>query len=162
VPGPRRRKLIALLIFLQAVLFGSTTPIGTYTLQFAFGDTVLGDLGPGWHSTEGQLAFQQVFALAVAIIVGVLVWRGLQFAVYSVAALAAISVLFDLVFIAVEFVMFGPLALFFLIVFPLPTVPPAAIALPVLILSMSVVLENWRLTRKGVSKPLEVAGRPQP
>lgn len=159
MPGSKRRKVIALLIFLQALLFGSTTPIGTYTLQFAFGDSTLGLLGPGWHATEGELALEQVFALAVAIIVGVLIWRGLPFALYCVAALAAISVLFDLIFIAVEFVMFGPLALFFLIVFPLPTVPPALIALPVLILSISVILEARR-TRPapkelllGVEKP---------
>jgi hypothetical protein len=147
VPGSKRRKVIALLIFLQALLFGSTTPIGTYTLQFAFGDTTLGLLGPGWHATEGELALEQVFALAVAIIVGVLVWRGLPFAIYCVAALAAISVLFDVIFIIVEFVMFGPLALFFLIVFPLPTVPPALIAVPTLILSATVIIENRRLTR---------------
>jgi hypothetical protein len=153
VPGPNRRKIIALLIFLQAILFGSTTPIGTYTLQFAFGDSTLRLLGPGWHSTEGELAFEQVFALAAAIVVGVLVWRGLPFAVYCVAALAAISVLFDLIFIAVEFVTFGPLALFFLIVFPLPTVPPAVIALPVLILCVSVILDNRRLKRKAAPTP---------
>ncbi|HYR50125.1 MAG TPA: hypothetical protein VES90_08075, partial [Candidatus Eisenbacteria bacterium] len=108
MPGSKRRKAIALLIFLQAILFGSTTPIGTYTLQFAFGDSTLGLLGPGWHATEGELALQQVFALAVAIVVGVLIWRGLPFALYCVAALAAISVLFDLIFISVEFAMFGP------------------------------------------------------
>jgi hypothetical protein len=145
VPGSKRRKAIALLIFLQAILFGSTTPIGTYTLQFAFGNSTLGVLGPGWHATEGELALEQVFALAVAIIVGVLVWRGLPFALYCVAALAAISVLFDLIFISVEFVMFGPLALFFLVIFPLPTVPPAAIGIPVLILSASVILEMRRV-----------------
>jgi len=66
-----------------------------------------------------------------------------------VAALAAISVLFDVIFIIVEFVMFGPLALFFLIVFPLPTVPPALIALPTLILSATVIIENRRLTRSA-------------
>lgn len=153
VPGSKRRKAIALLIFLQALLFGSTTPIGTYTLQFAFGDSTLGLLGPGWHSTEGELALEQVFALAVALIVGVLIWRGLPFALYCVAALAAISVLFDLIFVAVEFVAFGPLALYFLVVFPLPTVPPALIALPVLILCVSVIFDDRRLKRKAAPAP---------
>ena len=150
MPGSKRRKAIALLIFLQALLFGSTTPIGTYTLQFAFGDSTLGLLGPGWHATEGELALQQVFALAVAIVVGILVWRGLPFALYCVAALAAISVLFDIIFISVEFVMFGPLALFFLVIFPLPTVPPAAIGIPVLILSVSVMLDMRRAAQASV------------
>jgi hypothetical protein len=154
VPGSKRRKAIALLIFLQALLFGSTTPIGTYTLQFAFGDSTLGLLGPGWHSTEGELALEQVFALAVALIVGVLIWRGLPFALYCVAALAAISVLFDVIFIAVEFVSFGMLALYFLVVFPLPTVPPALIALPVLILSVSVSLDIRRAKPAKPSKEL--------
>jgi hypothetical protein len=70
-----------------------------------------------------------------------------------VAALAAISVLFDLIFIAVEFVAFGPLALYFLVVFPLPTVPPALIALPVLILSVSVILDDRHLKRKAAPAP---------
>src|SRR4030081_3448331 len=153
IPGSTRRKVIAILIFLQALLFGSTTPIGTYTLQFAFGNSSLRALGPGWHSTEGELALEQVFALAVALIVGVLIWRGLPFALYCVAALAAISVLFDVIFVAVEFVAFGPLALYFLVVFPLPTVPPAAIAVPVLILSVSVILDDRHLKRKAAPAP---------
>ena len=138
MPGSKRRKAIALLIFLQALLFGSTTPIGTYTLQFAFGNSTLGVLGPGWHATEGELALEQVFALAVAIIVGVLVWRGLPF---------------DLIFISVEFVMFGPLALFFLVIFPLPTVPPAAIGIPVLILSVSVILDIRKSAQASAPVP---------
>jgi len=157
VPGSKRRKVIAILIFLQALLFGSTTPIGTYTLQFAFGDSTLGLLGPGWHATEGELALEQVFALAVAIVVGVLVWRGLPFALYCVAALAAISVLFDLIFISVEFVMFGPLALFFLVIFPLPTVPPAAIGIPVLLISASVIQDMRRATRTSAPRQATIS-----
>src|SRR3981081_3275761 len=95
MPGSKRRKVIAILIFLQAILFGSTPPVGTYTLAFAFGKGAVGNLGPGWHGTEGDLAIQQVFALAVAIIVGVLIGRGVPFALYCVAALAAISVVFQ-------------------------------------------------------------------
>jgi hypothetical protein len=144
MPGSKRRKVIAALIFLQAILFGSTTPVGTYTLQFAFGKDAVGHLGPGWHSTEGELALEQVFALAVALVVGVLIWRGLPSALSAVAALAAISVLFDLIFIAAQWVQFGPIALLFLVIFPLPTIPPAAIGIPVLILSASIMLEVWR------------------
>jgi hypothetical protein len=158
VPGSKRRKVIAILIFLQAILFGSTTPVGTYTLQFAFGRDAVGHLGPGWHATEGQLALEQVFALAVAIIVGVLIWRGLPFALYCVAALAAISVVFDLVFIAVELVSFGPIALLFLIIFPLPTVPPAAIGIPVLILSVSVMIDARRVARASGQPRLSQQG----
>src|ERR1700694_3892155 len=104
MPGSKRRKVSAALIFLQALLFGSTTPVGTYTRESAFGKDPVGHLGPGWHATEGELALEQVFALAVAIIVGILIWRGLPFVLYCVAALAALSVLFDVVFITVEFV----------------------------------------------------------
>jgi hypothetical protein len=77
----------------------------------------------------------------------VLIWRGLPSALYAVAALAAISVLFDLIFIAAQWVQFGPIALLFLIIFPLPTVPPAAIGIPVLVLCYSVILEVWRHDR---------------
>ena len=98
----------------------------------------------------GNYAYKRRFGvapLALAEITAALSWRGLPFAVYCVAALAAISVLFDIIFITVEFVMFGPLALFFLVIFPLPTVPPAAIGIPVLILSLSVILEMRRSVR---------------
>jgi hypothetical protein len=158
MPGSKRRKVIAILIFLQAILFGSTTPVGTYTLAFAFGKGAVGNLGPGWHATEGDLAIQQVFALAVAIIVGVLIWRGVAFALYCVTALAALSVLFDLIFIAAEFVAYGPIALLFLIIFPLPTVPPAAIGLPVLILCVSVMLDIRRVARANPQPHLSEAG----
>ena len=141
VHGSNRRKAIALLIFVQALLFGSTTPIGTYSVMAStYGDTSLGLLQPGWTIPNDQLAFDQVFALAGSVVVAVLVWRGLPFAIYCTAALAALSVLFDLIFVAVELLLFGPQALFFLVVFPLPTVPPALIAIPVLILSASVIL----------------------
>jgi hypothetical protein len=155
MPAPNRRRVIALFIFMQALLFGATTPIGTYSvLESTFGDTSLGLLGSGWRIPEDQLAFDQVFALAGALVVGALVWRGLPFALYSTAALAAMSVLFDLILVAVEFVSFGPLALFFLILFPLPTVPPALIALPVLVLSVLVILEVRRTRPAPASKSL--------
>ena len=143
--GTNRRRAIALLIFAQALLFGSTTPVGTYSVMAStYGDTSLGILGPGWTIPNDQLAFDQVFALAGSVVVAVLVWRGLPFAVYCTAALAALSVLFDLIFVIVESLLFGPQALFFLVVFPLPTVPPALIAVPVLILSASVILDMRR------------------
>jgi len=98
--------------------------------------------GPNWLG-------QRYYAMAAVITVNI--WRGLPFALYCVAALAAISVLFDIIFITVEFVMFGPLALFFLVIFPLPTVPPAAIGIPVLILSLSVILEMRRSVRASAA-----------
>ena len=157
MPGTNRRRIIALFIFMQALLFGSTTPIGTYSVMAStFGDTTFGLLGSGWRVPDDQLAFDQVFALAGAIVVAVLVWRGLPFALYCVAALAALSVLFDLVFVVVEFVSFGPLALFFLLLFPLPTVPPALIAVPVLILSISVIRDMRRATPAVAPAPAEL------
>jgi hypothetical protein len=163
MPGSKRRKVIAVLIFLQALLFGSTTPVGTYTLQFAFGKDAVGHLGPGWHGTEGELALEQVFALAVAIVVGVLIWRGLPSALYAVAALAAISVLFDLLFVVAQWVQFGPIALLFLVIFPLPTVPPAAIGIPVLILSASIMLEVWRAAHSPAGRrSARHAAEPEP
>src|ERR1700682_1670682 len=155
--GISRLRVIPLFIFLQALLFGSTTPIGTYSvLSSTFGDTTLGLLGAGWRIPDDQLAFDQVFALAGAIVVAVLVWRGLPFAIYCTAALAALSVLFDVVFVVVEFVSFGPLALFFLLLFPLPTVPPALIAIPVLILSILEIRDMRRAKPAPVSTPAPV------
>ena len=139
---------------MQALLFGATTPIGTYSvLESTFGDTTLGIIGSGWRLPAEQLAFDQVFALAGALVVAALVWRGLPFAVYSVAALAAMSVLFGLVFVAGETLAYGPYALFFLILFPLPTVPPALIALPTLIVAIWVIIDDRRLNRKAAPEP---------
>jgi hypothetical protein len=144
--GTKRRRTMAILIFLQAILFGATTPIGNYSLiHFTTGNpTLSGVEGPGWRLSEGQLNFDQVFALAVSIVVAALVWRGLPFAIYSTAALAAISVVFDVGF-ALQFLLLGWPAILFLFFFPLPTVPPAIIAIPVLGLSLSLVLDNRRV-----------------
>ena len=143
--GTKRRRAIAILIFLQAILFGATTPIGNYSLiHFTTGNpTLSGVEGPGWRLSEGQLNFDQVFALAASIVVAALVWRGLPFAIYSTAALAAISVVFDVGF-ALQFLLLGWPAILFLFFFPLPTVPPAVIAIPVLLLSITLILENRR------------------
>src|ERR1700682_3374053 len=143
--GTKRRRTIAILIFLQAILFGATTPIGNYSLiHFTTGNpTLSGVEGPGWRLSEGQLNFDQVFALAASIVVAALVWRGLPFAIYSTAALASISVIFNVGF-ALQFLLLGWPAILFLFFFPLPTVPPAVIAIPVLVLSITLILENRR------------------
>src|ERR1700694_1272068 len=138
--GTKRRRAIATLIFLQAILFGATTPIGNYSLiHFTTGNpTLSGVEGPGWRLSEGQLHFDQVFALAA------LVGRGLRVAISSTAALAAISVIFDVGF-ALQFLLLGWPAILFLFFFPLPTVPPAVIAVPVLILSLTLIVDNRRV-----------------
>jgi hypothetical protein len=156
VAGSKRRKLIALFIFMQALLFGATTPIGTYSVfESTFGDTSLGIVGSGWRVPVDQLAFDQVFALAGAIVIAALVWRGLPFAVYSTAALAVMSVVFDIVFVVVEAISFGPLAFLFLLFFPLPTVPPALIAVPTLVLCISVIIDDRRLKRTAAPEPAQ-------
>src|ERR1700682_3236037 len=148
--GQKRRRVIALFIFMQALLFGATPPIGTYSVfESTFGDASLGIVGSGWKVPGDQLAFDQVFALAGALVVAALVWRGLPFAVYSTAALAVMSVVFDVIFVAFEAVSFGPLAFLFLIFFPLPTVAPALLALPSLVLSLSVIIDTRRATQKA-------------
>jgi hypothetical protein len=156
MPGSKRRKAIAILIFLQAILFGSTTPIGNYSLlSFIAADPTFAKVsGPGWQLNQGELNFDQVFGLAVAIVVGVLVWRGLPFAVYSTAALAALGALYGLVYTGAEFLVVGPKALTFLFFFPLPTVPPAAITIPVLLIALSVIADNRSVARSQAGEPL--------
>jgi hypothetical protein len=88
-----------------------------------------------------------VFGLAVAIVVAVLVWRGLPFAVYSTAALAALGALYGLIYTGAELLVVGPRALSFLLFFPLPTVPPSAIAIPVLFLALAVIIHNRNVAR---------------
>jgi hypothetical protein len=156
MPGPKRRKAIAILIFLQAILFGVTTPIGNYSLlQFIARDpTFVGVSGPGWQLNQSELNFDQVFGLAVAIIVAVLVWRGLPFAVYSTAALAALGALYGVIYTIAEFMIVGPRALSFLFFFPLPTVPPTAIAVPVLLLALAVIVHNRSVARQPARETL--------
>ena len=156
MPGSKRRKAIAILIFVQAILFGSTTPIGNYSLlQFIATDPTFGGVsGPGWQLNQSELNFDQVFGLAVAIVVGVLVWRGLPFAVYSTAALAALGALYGVIYTIAEFMIVGPRALSFLFFFPLPTVPPTAIAIPVLLLALAVIVHNRSVTRQTAREPL--------
>jgi hypothetical protein len=55
-------------------------------------------------------------------------------------------------------VAYGPIALLFLIIFPLPTVPPAAIGLPVLILCVSVMLDIRRVAQANPQPHLSEAG----
>src|ERR1700686_848505 len=95
--GTKRRRAVAILIFLQAILFGATTRIGNYSLiHFTTGNpTLSGVEGPGGGLRGGQLHFDQGVALAAFIVLAALVWRGLPFAICSTAALAAISVIFD-------------------------------------------------------------------
>jgi hypothetical protein len=147
---------MAILIFLQAILFGATTPIGNYSLiHFTTGNPTLSGIeGPGWRLSEGQLNFDQVFALAASIVVAALVWRGLPFAIYSTAALAAISVVFDVGF-ALQFLLLGWPAILFLFFFPLPTVPPAVIAIPVLLLSLTLILDNRRVPAAAQKNPAQ-------
>jgi hypothetical protein len=156
MPGSKRRKAIAILIFIQAILFGSTTPIGNYSLlQFIATDPTFGGVsGPGWQLNQSELNFDQVFGLAVAIVVGVLVWRGLPFAVYSTAALAALGALYGVIYTIAEFMTVGPRALSFLFFFPLPTVPPTAIAIPVLLLALAVIVHNRSVARQSAPEPL--------
>ncbi len=156
MPGSKRRKAIAILIFLQAILFGVTTPIGNYSLlQFIARDPTFGGVsGPGWQLNQGELNFDQVFGLAVAIVVAVLVWRGLPFAVYSTAALAALGALYGVIYTAAELFVVGPRALSFLLFFPLPTVPPTAIAIPVLLLALAVIIHNRNVARGQEREPL--------
>src|ERR1700687_6048803 len=156
MPGSKRRKAIAILIFLQAILFGSTTPIGNYSLlQFIAADPTFGKVtGPGWQLNQGELNFDQVFGLAVAIVVGVLVWRGLPFAIYSTAALAALGALYGLGYTGAEVLVVGRPATSLLFFFPLPTVPPSAITIPVLLLALSVIADNRSLARGQARAPL--------
>jgi hypothetical protein len=46
------------------------------------------------------------------------------------------------IYTAAEFMIVGPRALSFLFFFPLPTVPPSAITIPVLLIALSVIAEN--------------------
>jgi hypothetical protein len=156
MPGSKRRKTIAILIFLQAILFGSTTPFGNYSLlQFIAADPTFSKVsGPGWQLNQSELNFDQVFGLAVAVVVAVLVWRGLPFAVYSTAALAALGAFYGLVYTGAEFLVVGPRALSFLFFFPLPTVPPSAITIPVLLLALSVIADTRSVARGQAREPL--------
>jgi hypothetical protein len=93
---------------------------------------------------QGQLAIEQAAIVAVATSLGVFVWRGLPFAPNSVAVLAALSTLVDLGFAVIVGLWIGPLSILYLLFYPLSTVPPGIIAIPILILSLAVIAESRR------------------
>ncbi len=59
-----------------------------------------------------------------------------------------------MIYTAAEFMVVGPRALSFLFFFPLPTVPPTAIAIPVLLLALAVIIHNRNVARGQEREPL--------
>jgi hypothetical protein len=68
--------------------------------------------------------------------------RGSRSALYATAVVAALSTLIDVGLAAIELFWFGPLAFLYLLFFPLPSVPLGVIAIPVLVLSMSLIRDK--------------------
>lgn len=134
MPGSKRRKAVAFLLFVQAALFG-----WGFLVTALFVVTRTGDPS---QSDQLQLGIQQGVACAVGALLAVYTWRGSRQALYAVAAIAAVSTLIDVGLFGIELLAIGPLAFLYLFFLPLPSVPLGAIAIPVLVLSISVIREK--------------------
>jgi hypothetical protein len=72
--------------------------------------------------------------------------RGLRLALYGTAAISAASSVIDLGLAGIELFWAGPLAFLYLLFFPLPNVLLGAVAIPVFVLSLSLIREHSSAT----------------
>jgi hypothetical protein len=134
--GSKRRWAIAALLFVQAVLFGWGCMVTASFIVTRSGDPNL--------SGQLQLGIEQAAGSAVTGVLAVFILRGSRRALYATAAVATISFLIDLALATILLVWIGPLAILYLLFFPLPTVPLGVVAVSVLILSLSLIAQNRR------------------
>jgi hypothetical protein len=134
MPGSKRRKAIAGLLVVQAALFGWGAVLTALFLITRTGDPNL--------ASQLQLGIQQGVAFVVTAVLAVFILRGSRSALYATAVVAALSTLIDVGLAGIELFWVGPLAFLYLLLFPLPSIPLGAIAIPVLVLSMSVIRDK--------------------
>ena len=140
MPGSKRRKAIAVLLFAQAVLFGWGLVVTVAFLVSRTGDQNL--------VNQLELAIEQAAGFAISALLAVLNWRGSRPALYGTAVFSGISLLIDLALAAIELMWAGPYALIFLLFFPLPSVPIGVVAIPVFVLSLTLIRDARRRTRE--------------
>jgi hypothetical protein len=136
MPGSKRRKAISVLLFAQAALFGWGLVVTVGFLVSRTGDQNL--------VNQLELAIEQGAGFAVSALLAVLNWRGSRPALYGTAVFSGISLLIDLGLAAIELMWAGPYALVFLLFFPLPSVPIGIVAIPVLMLSLTLIRDARR------------------
>jgi hypothetical protein len=132
--GSKRRKAIAVLLFAQAALFGWGGAVTALFVVSGTGDSSL--------SNQLQLAIEQAAGFAVCAVLAVFTLRGLRLALYGTAAISAASSVIDLGLAGIELFWAGPLAFLYLLFFPLPNVLLGAVAIPVFVLSLSLIREH--------------------
>jgi len=138
----KRRQAIAVLLWLQSAMFGWGCIIAVSIFVS----------GPGHPELPNQLvvAIEEAAGVAVTALLAVFTLRGSRPALYATSVFALVSSLFGLAFAALEAIWIGPLALLYLLFYPLPHVPLGAVAIPVLILSLSVIREMQGAARASV------------
>jgi hypothetical protein len=151
MPGSKRRKAIAVLLFAQAALFGWGLVVTVQFLMSRTGDQNL--------VNQLELAIEQAAGFAVSALLAVLNWRGSRPALYGTAVFSGISLLIDLALAAIELMWAGPYALIFLLFFPLPSVPIGVVAIPVFILSLTLV---WPTKSAAAAAPTPSVRRDPP
>ena len=147
VPTPRSKglKAVAALLVVQSAMFGSGCLVAVVMLLS----------GPGHPELPNQLqvAIEAAAGSAVSALLAALSLRESRPALYATAVLAGISSLINLGLFAIELLWTGPVALLYLLFYPLPNVPLGAVAIPVLILALNLIAEDRR--HKPVSTPLD-------
>jgi len=136
--GYKRRQAIAVLLWLQSAMFGWGCIIAVSIFVS----------GPGHPELPNQLvlAIEEAAGVAVTALLAVFTLRGSGPALYATSVFALVSSLIGLAFAALEALWIGPLALLYLLFYPLPHVPIGAVAISVLILSLNLIAEDRRAT----------------
>jgi hypothetical protein len=142
------------LLFAQAALFFWGGLVTSMYVASRLGNPNLPD--------QVQLGIKQGAGFAVCAVLAVFNWRGSRRALYATAVISAVSSLVDLGLATILFVWVGPLAFLYLLFYPLPYVPLGVVAIPVVILSLSVIGRGIRDPRVPAPAGLPIAPRPAP
>ncbi len=116
----KRRVGVAILLFLQALLFG-------YYVAFMV------------DSAQDVASIEVGFlTVACAVVLGIFAWRGSLIAVIVSMIVSVIEIMLAAA-LTFLFLLWGPTALLYLLAVPAPLVAPGVLALPTLILCMTVL-----------------------
>jgi len=131
MPGSRRRTAIAVLWFAQAALFGWGAVVTALFLLTRTGDPNL--------INQILLAIEQAAGFATCTLLAIFTLSGSRAALYGSMVIAGLSVLIELGFAGIAVFGVGPFAFLYLLFVPLPNAPIGAVAIPVLVLSLTLL-----------------------
>jgi hypothetical protein len=135
VPALKRCKVISVLFSLQALILAWYLTTGLAVVVFSGTDI-------DTKKVLLQEGAQEAIGIAGSVALGVLAWRGSPSGLYAAVVVSALSLVVDFWFAVLESLWMGPYAILFLL-FPMPSLAlTAAVAWPILVLSLTVLARN--------------------